>query len=211
MRLSLLPLSHRDPRTEEPEALLGHEHPLVGAEERMRRLRRQVVAVTALLAGAVVVLLVELADTRGLLLAAGLALGWLTISLVMASTTRRDRALDLIAEGRDALPLEAVRQARRRLMDPRRAGDLARSLDHIRSEARAGALRRGIGPPLFCPPVIRRLDPEIARIVDLLSSPTPNIVVVARAARLLGGEQSPLYGEDPRRLREELRRIELAS
>ena len=209
--MQLSPFPHRDPRADEPEAVLGHEHPLARAEQRMRKVRRQLVAVVALLVGAAVVLLVRLGDTRGLLLAAGLVLAWLGISFVTASASRRDRALDLIAEGRDALPLDAVRRQRQRLLNPRHARDLARSLDHIRSESRPGARRRTFGPPLYFPAVIRQLDEELARIVELLRSPAPGIVAVARAERLLGGERSPLYGEDPRRLGEELRRISLVA
>jgi hypothetical protein len=209
--MHLSPHPHRERPVDEPEALLGHEHPLVRADERMRTLRRQLVAVAALLAGSGILLLVDLGDTRGLLLAAGVVLAWLGISLLTASASLHDRALDLIAEGRDALPLDAVRRQRERLLDPRHARALARSLDHIRSESRPGAHRRTFGPPLYVPSVIRQLDAELARIVALLRSPAPSVVAVARAERLLGGERSPLYGEDPRRLGEELRRISLVS
>jgi hypothetical protein len=202
---------HRGRRLDEPEALLGHEHPLARIEERMRRLRMQLVAVGVLLGGAGVALLGGLGDTRGLAMAAGLVLSGLGLRLLSTSASRRDRALDLIADGRDALPLEAVRRRRERLMDPRRARALARSLERIRSESRPGARRRTFGPPLYSPAVIRQLDGELARIVELLRSPAPGIVAIARAERLLSGERSPLYGEDPRRLGEELRRIGLIS
>jgi hypothetical protein len=209
--MHLSPHPHRQRLTDAPETVLGHEHPLARAEERLRRLRLQLAAVGTLLAGSAVALLVELRDTRALLLAAAVVLVWLGLALLATSASRRDRALDLIAEGRDALPLDAVRRQRARLMNPRRARALARSLDHIRLESRVGARRRTFGPPLYFPPVIRELDPELARIVELLRSPKPSIVAVARTERLLGGERSPLYGEDPRRLGEELRRIGLAS
>jgi hypothetical protein len=209
--MQLPPHPHRDRRTDEPEALLGHEHPLARTEVRLRRLRSQLVAVGALLAGSGVALLVRLGDTRALMLAAGVVLVWLCIALLAASAALRDRALDLIAEGRDALPLDAVRRQRRRLQDPRHARALARSLEHIRRESRPGARRRTFGPPLYVPSVVRQLDTEIARTVELLRGPAPGVVAVARTERLLGGERSPLYGEDPRRLGEELRRIGLAS
>jgi len=208
--MHLSPLPHRDPRADEPEALLGHEHPLARAEERLRRLRAQLAAVAALLAGAGAALLVEVGDTRALLLAAALVLAWLAVCLLTTSASRRDRALDLIAEGRATLPLAAVRRQRERLLSPGHACALAQSLDQIRCESRTGACRRTFGPPLYVPAVIRQLDGELARIVELLRGPAPGVVAVARAERLLGGERSPLYGEDPRRLGEELRRIGLA-
>jgi hypothetical protein len=202
---------HRASPADEPAALLGNEHPLVRAEERVRRLRIQVAVVAVLLAGSGVALLGGVGDTRALLLAGGLVLGGLTIALLAASASSRDRALDLIAEGRDALPLDAVRRQRERLQDPRHARALARSLEHIRTESRPRAHRRTFGPPLYSPTVVRELDGEIARIVELLRGPAPRVVAVARTERLLGGECSPLYGSDPRRLGEELRRIEAVS
>jgi hypothetical protein len=205
--MHLSPHLHRS--ADEPEELLGHEHPLARAEERMRTLQMQLAAVTLLLAGSGAALLVELGDTRALLLAAGFVLAWLGIRLLTTSASRRARALDLIADGRDALPLDAVRRQRERLTNPRRARALARSLDQIRRESRIGARRRTFGPPLYSPPVIRELDAELARTAELLRGPAPGVVAIARTERLLGGERSPLYGQDPRRLGEELKRIGL--
>jgi hypothetical protein len=102
-----------------------------------------------------------------------------------------------------------VRRQRARLLRPDHARALALSIDRIRAEARAGAGRGRLTAPLFSPPVIRELDAELARTAELLRGPAPGVVAIARTERLLGGERSPLYGQDPRRLGEELKRIGL--
>jgi hypothetical protein len=56
------------------------------------------------------------------------------------------------------------------------------------------------------PGVIRAADAELATTVRALCA-RPDASTVARVERLLCGASSPLYGEDARRLREELTRI----
>jgi hypothetical protein len=60
---------------------------------------------------------------------------------------------------------------------------------------------------LYVRSVIRQVDDELAQTAELLRDGDPEPSAVARIERLLGGALSPLYGEDGRRLREELNRI----
>jgi len=183
---------------------LGSEHPMVRAEERVRRLRAQAGAVGAILALGGAGLLAGVRDLAPLVLAAAIVLAPLAAGLCLALIARRDAALDLVAAGRDGLPLPAVRRMRARLSDPRRARALARSLRSLRREARRSW--HGLLPPLWSPSVIREVDEELERIAQLLET-QPSVRLVACAEQLLGGGGSPLYGGDPLRLREELRRI----
>jgi hypothetical protein len=202
------PRIHRSQEPDAPEALLGREHPLARAEERMRWLRRQFAAVALLLAGSAVALGLHAAELRTLLFTAAAAQALLVACLVSTAGTRRERALELIAEGRDTLPIASVRRERARLTDPRRRAALARSLDRLRADARPDGYRRLVRP-LFVPAVIRQADAELARLAELLRSSGAGVIAVARTERLLGGASSPLYGEDGMRLREELRRIRI--
>jgi hypothetical protein len=60
--------------------------------------------------------------------------------------------------------------------------------------------------PLYVPAVIRALDAELAATVRVLCA-RPDATTVGRIERLLGGASSPLYGDDTRRVREDLARI----
>ena len=187
-------------------ALLGREHPLARAEERLGRLRRQAVAVTLELLTSTTVLLADVEHLRPAVIAAGAVLAVLVAQLVVAAAAVRDRAVEMIAHGSEALPLPAVQRERARLGDPRRVRDLARSLDALRRDARTLHWLA----PLYAPEVIRAVDAEIDQIVVLLRSGLAPPTALARTERLLGGAASPLYGTDVRRLRAELQRIACA-
>jgi hypothetical protein len=190
------------------EATLGREHPLARAEERLGWLRRQALVVAVTLVGSAIGLVAGIEQLGAALPAAALVLVVLATWIVVAVGAIRERALELIAEGRDALPLAAVRRECARLASPRRVLDLARSLDELRREARRP--RRSLVAPLYVPAVIRESDAEIARLAGLLRSGRTEPAALARIERLLSGARSPLYGADGRRLREELRRIHFA-
>ena len=166
--MHLSPSYQRFHAAQAARAMLGGEHPLARAEERMRWLRAQ----------------------------------------AAADGARRRRALELIAAGRAALPLAAVRRERARLA--RRVGALAESLERMRVDARRPMRNRPVVAPLYFPSVIREVDDELARTARLLRDGTPDLAAVARTEELLGGESSPLYGPDVLRLREELARLQYA-
>ena len=192
---------------ESAAATLGREHPLARAEERLGRLRRQAAAVAVALVTSAAALLAGVQDLGSTVIAAGAVLTVLVTRVVVAAAAVRDAALELIAGGSAALPLAAVQHECARLADPRRARDLARSLDALRREARRQHAARRWVRPLYAPETIREADGDIERTVVLLRSGPAPPTALARAERLLGGAGSPLYGTDARRLREELRRI----
>jgi hypothetical protein len=98
----------------------------------------------------------------------------------------------------------AVERERARLLRPRRIRGLARSLDELRREARSPARAYPLHRTLFSRAVVRQVDAELEQTAELLRGAVPEPAAVARTERLLSGGRSPLYGEDTRRLREEL-------
>jgi hypothetical protein len=192
------------------ERILGDEHPLARAEERVRWLSSQVATATTLLLGSVVALLLGAQGLRTIVVAAAGVQAVLLLALTLAVRARRERAVDLIAGGRASLPLAAVQHERARLADPRRAQRFARSLDSLRRDARRSWRERPLHRPLYAPAVIREVDGDLARIARVLRSCRPELSALARVERLLSGESSPLYEGDTRRLRDELRRIQFS-
>ena len=140
------------------------------------------------------------------LLAGTLVQACLLVSLSAAVAVTRERALELIAEGRGALPLDCVRRRRARLLRTHNVHGLADAIQALRREARSPYRQCPRRRPLYVPGVIRAADAELATTVRVLSA-RPDASTVARVERLLCGASSPLYGEDARRLREELTRI----
>jgi hypothetical protein len=197
-------------RATSAEEILGREHPLAHAEERVGRLGAQSGTVAVVLVGSAAGLAAGARGLLAVLVAAAIVQTALAILLASAVACRHERALALIAAGRERLPLDAVRRERARLADPRRATLLARSLERLRSEARRPYGGHPIGGPLYEPGVIREVDGELGGIVRALRA-APRLVAVARAELLLRGPSSPLYGTDSRRLREELRRIQFTA
>ena len=68
-----------------------------------------------------------------------LVLAALTALLLMLKQRVSDRAIDLIAEGSEALPIATVQHQRQRLLAQRRRKALAKALDTV--------LRQATGPP----------------------------------------------------------------
>jgi hypothetical protein len=189
------------------EDVLGPGHPLARAEQREQWLGRQVAALAACLPAAGLVVLVDLATVPyGAMLAAALVASALLVMLADARVTRRERARDLVADGRETLPIASVRRERARLLEARYVQRLARSVEALRREARAPYRARPASRPLFVPAVVRAVDEELASTARILRS-GPTAATVASVERLLCGSCSPLYGEDARLLRDELARV----
>jgi hypothetical protein len=202
--MSHIPRPRAAGRPDAAQAILDPQHPLARVEVRVRALRRQALAVVVALATGGVAALAGATEALAVVLAAGVVLAFLLVALWSALTSRRERAVGLIAEGRAMLPLPTVQRERARLTDPDRVRALAQSLESMRREVDDG---RWLSLPLYVPSVIRAADEEIARTIGTLRDEGPGPVAVARAERLLTGPDSPLYGADVRILCEELRRI----
>jgi hypothetical protein len=186
--------------------LLGPDHPLARADSRLRTLRAQL-AVTVVL-GLVSLLASPLLGSSALHLAlgAGAVSAVLGGAILLARASVRERALELIASGREELPLAAVESERDRLSDRRYRRRLARTLDVISSDP---------GPREWWAPIaanreaVHAARAELSEIARLLRD-LPNVRArgVALATRLVrDGATSPLYQGPAPRLREELGRI----
>ena len=114
--------------------MLGPEHPLSRADSRMRTLRAQF-AVTVVL-GLAMLAASPLLGSPALHLAVGAAAvaGLLVVGMLFARASQREQALELIACGREELPLPVVESERTRLSDRRYRRRLARTLDAIRAD-----------------------------------------------------------------------------
>jgi hypothetical protein len=189
--------------------VLGAEHPLARADAAVQSLRSQLtwcpvfalaVAVGGHVTGRPTALVVAISG----LVEAGLA-----TALLRQRHLRRWQARALVADGRQAAGVRAVREEARRLADPHTLGELASRLTRALDSSR----RWETTAPASRPPIaIRELAVHAAvveEIVDRLRQPPPPCVrSIARLEQILdGGYGSPLYCADPTRLREELSRI----
>jgi hypothetical protein len=133
------------------------------------------------------------------------------LALVAVAATLRDQrrrlAFDLIAEGRQSLPVRDVERERRRLAALRTRVQLAKSFERVVEEAVAP---RRLAPdpfPMVRPLVAARVAADLSRVAALLLDASPGVRGVALAERLLTDGGSPLYGTDVVALREELGRV----
>ena len=119
-----------------------------------------------------------------------------------------DRATDLIAEGREALPIATVQHQRQRLLAQRRRKALAKALDTVLRQATAPPriVTRGTRP-LFDTRVIAAVGADLRAAIELLQTRNPPARGVALIDRLITDGQSAFYGHEPLPLREELRHI----
>ena len=206
--LAALPLIHAgSPRHQNPSALLGEGHPLVRASDALAVLSRQTLAVTAALAAC------SLAAVAGATWARAAALAAATVLVVLAALAAallgevRQRAMDLILEGRERLPLAAVKRERRRLLSPRTRVRLATGLAGVLEEA---LMPRGVpvaSASLLADARVLRVNAgELRAVAALMRAAPASARGVALVECLLTDGCSPLYGKEVEPLREELRR-----
>jgi hypothetical protein len=187
-------------------SLLGPEHPLARADSRFSMLRAQLAVTVAF--GIVALALSPLLGSPALNLALGAgAIGaLLTVGALVARTSVRDQAVELIASGREELPLPVVESERCRLSDRGYRRSLARTLDVIRAEP---SPREWWSPVYADREAVHAARAELIEIARLLRElPTVRARGVALVTRLVrDGATSPLYRGPAPRLREELGRI----
>jgi hypothetical protein len=169
---------------------------------------RQWRAVAAVLVGSLIDLIVGRAWAATLAASATVVLSGLTAIAAARRQSQRDRALALILEGRDSVPVTAVQRQRRRLLDPRTRTTLARNLaviiDQSSTRCRVSACRIR---PLFERAVIRAVEDDLRAVIRLLGSDYAPVRGVALVEHLLTDAFSPLYGNQVEPLREELHRV----
>jgi hypothetical protein len=191
--------------------VLGADHPLTRAIDAARRIRRQCLVVCAVLVGGVIDLAEGTAWAAALVLSAGIVLLAQAITAAVLEAHKRDRALDLIAEGRETVPIAAVQRSRRRLRAARTQRQMARTIE--------GMLQQALNPPtlcsrgarpLFAPTVLSCVAEDLRALCRVLRTEEASARGVVLAERLLRDGASAFYGDDPRLLREQLHRIEQA-
>jgi hypothetical protein len=194
-----------------PAALLGAQHPLARDVESLHVVARDAPTVVVALACGAIAWLDGAPWGAPVVLGAAVALLLLGASAVALHARERTHVRELILDGHERLPLPLVQRERRRLLDPRLRAQLAHSLlEMVGSEPPRA-------PPVYLPRVVRETEPEIRRLAALLRgepSGARGIALepsgargIALVERLLRDGLSPLYGDDPRPLREELRRL----
>ena len=189
------------------ESLLGSDHPLARAADRRRSLLRQLAAVGVVLLGGVAVQMTGVAGARSLIAGSVMVEVTLVCSLLLVAKDERRLARELIAMGRENLPLPIVTWERHRLLDPGYRRRLARSLDRIlRTVEYRRWLLRG-SRPLFRTGVVAAVSPQLAELATALRRPDCEAAGLAMTQKLLCEGDSPLYGDDIVLLRETLRRI----
>jgi hypothetical protein len=188
-----------------PAEVLGPRHPLAHALDLTDVLRRQAAATAVVLVASATSVFLGADWAWPPLIAAAvvqLVLAALLISVVALS---RDRARDLLNQGRD-VDLPVVARERRRLLAPRCREALAASLeDLVRCAWRRD--RRSRMRPVYEVFLVREVASELLAVVADLRVATAGVCGVARVERLLTIGTSPLYGTGSDELRAELARI----
>ena len=127
--------------------------------------------VAAVLAGSVIALIEGRSWASPLALSAAGVLLVLGVLLAAHLQRERDRAIELILEGREGVPVAAVQRQRRRLSSKRTRLGLASSFEDILEEA---STRRRVQfrplSPLFEPRVVRAVTNELRGVIALLRS-----------------------------------------
>ena len=188
-------------------AWLGPDHPLARAEALERTLRAQFAVTVAF--GLLTALLSPLLGPAALRLSLGataVAAFFLGAAFV-ARVRMRARAFELIANGREDLPVEAVEHERSRLRDHRYRRRLARTLQVITLQPES---RDWWAPATYADRAsVQAAQAELLEIARLLRElPSVSARGVALVTRLVSdGATSPLYQGPAPRLREELGRI----
>jgi hypothetical protein len=203
-RTSLLgQAAHRDRAARE---LLGDEHPLVHVLQRTAAAVRQSLMVGVIALGAGTALFEGVHAALAVVASAAAVEVGLALQFACLRFRARERACDLIIQGRADLPLDAVRRERARLLDRGHCDDLADWVDRTCTVAER-SLRSHQPPPFFSGRVIVAVHAELAEIAERLREDAPGVRGVALVERLLSEGGSPLHGGSVAALREELRRI----
>jgi hypothetical protein len=185
---------------------LGPDHPLVRVTAQLSMAEWRCLAVSAALVAGVCALAVDSGLGAPVTVAAAIVLVAQLVRIHALIAARDRRAVELIAEGRGALPVGAIARARRRLLDPSQREQLARALDAIRTEANRPADGCPPIPPLYNVCVVRAVSPELADVARLVRE-GGGLRGLAGAQLLVTDGLSPLYGHVELTLRQELGRI----
>ena len=185
-------------------ALLGEAHPLVGVLQWIESIRGQLVVVAATHALGLGLWWWQIALGVAVAIGALMAEVVLGCRLFLLTQRRRDMCVDLIAQGREDLPLAAVERERRRLASPRYRARLARTIEEL---ARPLALHPVDARPPLDPRALEPARPQLQELAQTLPRHDVSIRGVALLELLITSPMSPLYGAEPDRLKRELGRV----
>jgi hypothetical protein len=196
---------------QDPRDILGADHPLTRAVDMAGSVARHSYVVAAVLAGSIVDVGKGEAWATAVVVSAGVVLLGLLLVFAILWQTKRDRALDLILEGRASIQIAAVQRECERLGAPRTQRRLARTIE--------GMIALALKPPRSCSPSARPLfqvavvasaAEDLRSVCRLLRAERASVRGVALVERLVTDTRSPFYGDEPRSLSEELDRIQRA-
>ena len=191
-----------------PCAVLGPDHPLTRAVDGLESVGRQSRAVGAVLLGSLIDFTQGVAWAAAAALSAVIVLVGLAIGAAAFAQRRRDRALDLIIEGHEGVPVAAVQRERQRLRAPRTQRLLAGAIDGMVDQALNPPKILGRGArPLFEIAVVALVAEDLRAISRLLRAEHASVRGVALAERLLSDGTSALYRDQADALRGELDRV----
>ncbi|HET6867145.1 MAG TPA: DUF3093 family protein [Solirubrobacteraceae bacterium] len=194
--------------TESAGAVLGATHPLTRAIDAVGRLGRQWWISAAIVAGALIAELERHPWAVTVAVSGGLVLLALTLVILASRQRVRDEAIELIADGRETLPIAAVERQRQRLLSRRTRNAMARTLETMLHQAlRPPRIMTRGARPLFSARVIASVAPDLLAVISLLQTEQTRARGVAMTERLLAHGDSPLYDREPNGLLEELHRI----
>jgi hypothetical protein len=188
--------------------VLGPEHALARVLQRRRALTVQI-AITSVPVVLAAVGTMRGVDSAPVVLGAGLVVEVALLACIPFVRSRtHEEAYSLLAEGEDdTLAIPVVRAESRRLRSSRERERLARSLEKLLHASER--LNRPL-PAHRAPLGVRTLRfarREAREVIALLRADAAAVRGIAMVSMLLRDGASPLYGHDPRMLREELNRI----
>jgi hypothetical protein len=204
------PTAHlRYARRPDPAALLlGARHPLTRALAVASAARRQAAATGVLLAACAGASVGGARWAGTVAGAAGLAVGVLLTVAAGAGWAARQRALDLIVAGGEAVPIPAVARQRRRLLAPRTQRRLAAGYALLAREATEAPPRTlRSARPVYDRRLLRAVAAQLRTVAALLRAEPASAPGVALAERLLTDGLGVMFGGDADAARAELRRV----
>jgi hypothetical protein len=188
-----------------PSVILGSDHPLTRAVDGLDSVGRQSRAVGAVLLGSVIDVTQGVAWAAAAALSAAIVLVGLAVVAAACLQRQRDRALDLIIEGDEGVPVEAVQHERQRLHAPGTQRRLAGAIDRMVDQALNPPNIRGRGTrPLFEITVVALVADDLRAISRLLRTEHASVRGVALAERLVNDGTSALYRDQADALRGQL-------
>lgn len=188
----------------EPSALLGPKHPLTRVLRDSDAVARQALAVAMLLAAALTAGANGVAWAWTGVAGAAIVLAGLGVVALVLRVRARWAACELIADGREGVPLAPVERERRRLLAEETRSALAASVERMLAHV---AQPSPVVRPVFDVRVIAAVADDLGSLAAVLRAGPASARGLALTEQLVTWGGSPLYGHDIEPLRAELARV----